>query len=392
MCGLSVDGGMLTRIRRARDRVRREGVGSFAYGAVRSSLPFRDRFRLDLLMFEWTKGRRVPLELRNRLRMLRHGFLSSSYHLYDFEGRRNYGDYVSEYEKMAYTAHINGRTRTYLDDKFEFYAAMRSRGFGDRLPELFGAIDGGREDVEDVGADRVLELLDGGESLVLKGATGAGGSGVYICEAAEGDGEYVVNGDAASASAVRSVVSSVEGYLVTEYNEQADYAAAVFPDSPNTVRVMTMHPGDDDAFVAAVVHRFGAAASGGVDNWSRGGVACEIDAETGELRRATRYPFDGELRWFERHPDTGAAIEGRSVPGWGRIREDVLELAEAFPDVPYVGWDLLVTGPGEFVVLEGNNQPDVDLVQANRPLLADDRVLDFYDEFVAADEWPRRGS
>ncbi|SDQ10534.1 sugar-transfer associated ATP-grasp domain-containing protein [Halopelagius longus] len=383
---------MLERIRRARDRVRREGVGSFAYEAVRSSLPFRDRFRLDLLVFEWTKGRKVPLEPRSRLRMLRHGFLSSSYYLYGFDERRNYDDYVSEYEKMAYTAHINGRTRTYLDDKFQFYSAMRSRGFGDRLPELFGAIDGGRADVEDVGADRVLELLDGGERLVLKSATGAGGSGVYICRAAD-DGEgYVVNGDAASASEVRSVVSSVERYLVTEYNEQADYAAAVYPDSPNTVRVMTMHPGDDDAFVAAVVHRFGTAASGGVDNWSRGGIACEVDEATGELRRATRYPFDGELRWFEAHPDTDATIEGRSVPGWERVREGVLELAEAFPDMPYVGWDLLVTEPGEFVVLEGNNQSDVDLVQANRPLLTDDRVCDFYEEFVAADEWPPGGS
>lgn len=381
---------MLERIRRARERVRTEGVGSFAYETVRSSLPFRDRFRLDLLMFEWTKGRTVPLEPWNRLRMLRHGFLSSSYYLYDFDESRNYADYVSEYEKMAYTAHVNGRTRTYLDDKFEFDAAMRSRGFGDALPTLFGAIDGGREDVEDVDADRVLELLDGGEKLVLKSATGAGGSGVYICES-DDEGEYVVNGDTVPASEVRSIVASVEGYLVTEFNEQAEYAAEVYPDSPNTVRVLTMHPGDEP-FVAAVVHRFGVESSGGVDNWSRGGIACEIDDETGELRRATQFPFDGELRWFEAHPDTDARIEGRSVPGWDRIEASVLELAEAFPDMPYVGWDLLVTDPGEFVVLEGNNQCDVDLIQANEPLLTDDRVVDFYDEFVRSDRWPRADS
>lgn len=379
---------MLERIRRARERVRTEGVGRSAFRALRSALPFRDRFRFDLLVFEWTKGRKVPLEPWNRLRMLRHGFLSSSYHLYDFDERRNYADYVSEFEKMAYTAHINGRTRTYLDDKFEFYAAMRSRGFGDALPELFGAIDGEREGVEDIDADRVLELLDGGEKLVLKSATGAGGRGVYICES-DGD-EYLVNGDTVPASEVRSIVESVEGYLVTAFNEQAEYAADVFPDSPNTIRVLTMHPGDDDPFAAAVVHRFGAEGSGGVDNWSRGGIACEIDEKTGELRRATRYPFDGELRWFEAHPDTGTPIEGRSVPGWDRIESAVLELAEAFPDMPYVGWDLLVTGPGEFVVLEGNNQCDVDLIQANQPLLTDDRVFDFYDEFVRSDRWPRK--
>lgn len=377
---------MLERMRRARERARTEGVGSFAYETVRSTLPFRDRFRLDLLMFEWTKGRTVPLDPWNRLRMLRHGFLSSSYYLYGFDERRNYGDYVSEYEKMAYTAHINGRTRTYLDDKFEFYAAVRSRGFEDALPDLFGAIRGGREGVEDIDADDVLELLDCGEKLVLKGATGAGGSGVYICES-EGDG-YVVNGDTVPASEVRSVVASVRGYLVTEFNEQAEYAAEVYPNSPNTVRVLTMHPGDDDPFVAAVVHRFGAAGSGGVDNWSRGGIACEIDEDRGELRRATRFPFDGELRWFDSHPDTGARIEGRSVPGWDRIEASVLELAEAFPDMPYVGWDLLVTDPGEFVVLEGNNQCDVDLIQANEPLLADDRVVEFYDEFVDSERWP----
>jgi hypothetical protein len=376
---------LLGLVGRVEERARGADVGSAALRTLRTALPFRQKFRLDLLLFEWTKGRAVPLSVLDRLRMLRHGFLSSSYYLYGFGERRNYADYVSEYQKMAYTAHINGARRRLLDDKFAFHEALSSRGFGDRLPALFGALGGERTSVDDLGAADVLELLDRGEKLVLKSATGAGGAGVYVCDST--DGGYVVNGVDVSASTVRSLVDSLEGYLVTAYCEQAAYAAGIYPHAANTVRVLTMHPGDG-AFVAAAVHRFGTVASGGVDNWSRGGIAGEVDRETGAIAPATRYPVDGEVRRFESHPDTGARIAGRRVPGWDRIRDGILELADAFPDVPYVGWDLLVTAPGEFVVLEGNNQPDVDLIQVNGPLLADERVVDFYDRFVDDERWP----
>lgn len=375
---------MLERVRRARARVADEPADSFPMRALRAALPYPNQYRLDLLRTEWAKGRTVPLAARNRLRMLRRGFTSPCYHLYGFDERPNYSAYVSEFQKMAYTGHVNGPRRELLDDKLAFHEAVRDRGFGDRLPTLYGVLRGGRAAVERAGvdaidADRVLELLDGGRPLVLKAASGAGGDGVYVCRPRE-EG-YDVNGTPVGAAEMRRLASSLGGHLVTECAEQAPYAAAVYPDAPNTVRALTMHPGDEP-FLADAVHRFGVDRSGGVDNWSRGGLSASIDRATGALGPTTQFPYDGALRWFDAHPETGTGIAGRRVPGWDRIRDDLLEVADAFPDLPYVGWDLLVTAPGEFVLIEGNNQPDVDVHQVHGPLLADERIRDFYARFA----------
>lgn len=54
-------------------------------------------------------------------------------------------------------------------------------------------------------------------------------------------------------------------------------------------------------------------------------------------------------------------------------------LAGRFPQLPYVGWDIVVTDPGEFTVIEGNTCSGVRVFQVHRPLLDDPRVRRFYE-------------
>ena len=62
------------------------------------------------------------------------------------------------------------------------------------------------------------------------------------------------------------------------------------------------------------------------------------------------------------------------------IRDRVLEVANARPFVPYVGWDVVVTGDdGEFSIIEGNSYPGLKSIQVHGPLLTDDRVERFYE-------------
>lgn len=84
---------------------------------------------------------------------------------------------------------------------------------------------------------------------------------------------------------------------------------------------------------------------------SNSGLLAPIDCETGILGRATIF---GPSRCrYTRHPDTGAEIEGRVVPQW----QDCLHAAQrahaCFPDVTFIGWDVVVTPSGP-IVLEGN--------------------------------------
>jgi D-alanine-D-alanine ligase-like ATP-grasp enzyme len=54
-------------------------------------------------------------------------------------------------------------------------------------------------------------------------------------------------------------------------------------------------------------------------------------------------------------------------------------MAAAFPHLPRLGWDLIVTGEGEFTVLEVNAHAGNLTVQIHRPLLREPRVRRFYE-------------
>ncbi|WP_143423158.1 sugar-transfer associated ATP-grasp domain-containing protein [Halegenticoccus soli] len=344
---------------------------------------------------------------RRRLWLWRHGFQSRTAAFYDFDA---YGpeQYLSDLQ-IQRTGRINGRWRTVFENKLVFHWMMRAfpahqstvhgvlRGGEFRAPDLSAASRPTRvsaipsgvgtvgSEVENGAAEPggtdagewFAEELTAGDRFVLKPIFGGFGKDVHICSKA--DGGYVVDGEPTSAGAFESFVDDLDEYLVSAFVEQADYADAFFPDTPNTLRVMTMWDYEaDEPFIPIATQRIGSSHSAPLDNWSQGGVMSEIDVETGELGPATTKPAYG-TDWHARHPETGAQIEGVRIPGWEEIREGMLEIADAFSQAPYAGWDVVVTGEGEFTIVEGNNKPSIQAMQTYRPLLADPRVRRFYE-------------
>ena len=64
---------------------------------------------------------------------------------------------------------------------------------------------------------------------------------------------------------------------------------------------------------------------------------------------------------FERSPWHQAQIAGRILPGFHEAANAAVTAARAFPGVPIIGWDVILTRDGP-VVLEGNNGTDFILV------------------------------
>jgi hypothetical protein len=114
-----------------------------------------------------------------------------------------------------------------------------------------------------------------------------------------------------------------------------------------------------------------------VDNWKQGGVLAPVDVATGELGFALLYPDSGRLQPIEHHPDSGCRIQGRIIPRWSAFVGAMLDLAREFDFLPLLGWDVAWSGD-ELVVVEANFNPDWSIVQCFKPLLADDRVRDFF--------------
>ncbi|WP_129115742.1 sugar-transfer associated ATP-grasp domain-containing protein [Halegenticoccus tardaugens] len=340
-----------------------------------------------------------------RLWLWRRGFLSKSDFLYDLD-ESTYRRYVSDFERFVRTKRINGQWAIALDNKLFFHRMLEP--FAEHRPAVFGMIRDGRflpvdslrpktptpdggspapaepiesadESVVSAAGPRVSRLLESEGKLVLKWIKGGGGNNVLLCSWE--DGEPAVNGERMGRGAFESMVEERNEYLVCEFVEQGEFGASLFPKTPNTIRIVTMYDDErGEAFAPIAIHRMGSDRSGAIDNFVQGGLNAEVDVETGELGRAVQLPTETTLVRHSTHPDTGAQIEGTRVPSWDSIRDRVLEMANAYPHIPYVGWDVVPTdADGGFKIIEANSYPGTNSLQVHRPLLADDRARRFYE-------------
>lgn len=347
-----------------------------------------------------------PMPVARRIWLWRRGFFSYRDRVYELTPETA-DNYLSDYQRER-TACINEPWATAVDNKLLFHCLTlpydvfdghRAAVYGivdhgqfhpfdeQGAPALTAPVDGGQSHTASgVVASRtrdavawLSEHLSDGEAVFLKPVDSGGGNGV---ERLRRDGDaFLVDGDPVRRRELRERLADRADALVCERVEQAPYAAELFPGTTNTIRIMTMwDPATDEPFVAAAAHRIGTRRSVPIDNWGSGGLAARVDLDTGTLRSAHRYPYDGEQEWFDRHPDTGTPIESTRIPGWTDILATVRDMARTLSHIPYLGWDIVVTDEGEFTIIEANNCPGVTVVQGHRPLLTDERVERFYAE------------
>jgi hypothetical protein len=87
-----------------------------------------------------------------------------------------------------------------------------------------------------------------------------------------------------------------------------------------------------------------------VDNFAAGGIGAAVDRR-GMLREGVAK--DPSRGTFKRHPDSGAMIEGTQVPHYDEAIALALRAHAAFSWVPTVGWDIVITPDGPYL-LEAN--------------------------------------
>jgi hypothetical protein len=86
--------------------------------------------------------------------------------------------------------------------------------------------------------------------------------------------------------------------------------------------------------------------------------AAAIDLNDGTLSAMTGDKPECLSQWHERHPVTGVAITGRSVPCWAAVAALAERAHRVTRDRVLVGWDIAITPAGP-LLLEGNSYPDV---------------------------------
>lgn len=302
------------------------------------------------------------------------GFSKEKYTLYDFKSN-DYKLYLSDFQRRK-TALINGPYSIVLKDKMLFYKAFDENNI---TPKIYGVIRKG--DVylggTKISLDNFISFIKENRKIIIKIYWGGGGKNIYKVE--YNNDNILLNDQKITKKDFQLFIKKIDNYLICEHLSQAEYSNKIYPNTINTIRVITMRdPDTNEIFIPIAVHKFGSEKTKPADNVWRGGLTALIDINTGIIQRpALHHEKNKRIEWVSKHPDTGVEIEGVKIPKWDTVIKSIISIANKFSFLHYVGWDIVVTSSG-LRIIEGNNYSDVNILQIHQPLLINERVKKFY--------------
>ena len=229
-----------------------------------------------------------------------------------------------------------------------------------RMPRtIVRVMGGGLLDVNynPISLEKAVECCRAEGNVVCKLALySAAGQGVHFWSAQDGDEKLV------------DILTSGRDYVVQELFHQHSAISAIYPDSVNTLRMMTFYHKGEMRLQSALL-RMGSGGSK-LDNASAGGVFCGIN-EDGTLKKYGYY-LNGDRS--EVHPQ-GVRFEGHQLPSYDKCKELICNLAYRFLRVSKtIWWDMSVAEDGTPVLIEVNlTHGGVESLQtANGPLYGDE--------------------
>jgi hypothetical protein len=339
------------------------------------------------------KNDHSDLPMGRKLSVWRRGFFAESAALYDLP-RNDPRDYLSDYARAAYCREINHHNE-FFKHKLVLRSFLLAMGF--RQAETVALLYEGnilsnpfRGDARQIQpADLEEQLASSKRKYIVKPEDGACGRGLFLLEHRDGElvqrnGRRAVPFDLAALLRETGSDQPRPGMtFIEERLDQGPFWNELFPESANTIRVLTLWmPGEPSPFIARAVQRIGTPETVPTDNWSGGGISAPIHLESGKLGEGRLNPAKAGAAVAHRvshHPATGARIAGAVLPNWNEVQNTVLRAAASLPFNRMAGWDVLVASDGKPVIIEANGDSDINLLQVHGGLLAEPRIRRFYE-------------
>ncbi len=214
--------------------------------------------------------------------------------------------------------------------------------------------DGANNPISNEEVDRLINA-SGAAKLFVKPRFGSEGKGIEIFKRLA-NGFLNAEGEVLDHNYLLNTLKNGR-YIVQEGLVQHEEMNALYPDSINTLRVITQCINGNAKVLYALI-RMG---KGGnqVDNAAAGGVYVKLDPQTGALGDIA-YAHDRIT--FGKHPDTGFLFKGSSIENWPKVKELALSVARKYRELTYVGWDIALTTDGPSII-ELNSTPDMAMIQ-----------------------------
>ena len=208
---------------------------------------------------------------------------------------------------------------------------------------------------ERIDYDGFIDRLKHSEArkFFMKPENGQGGKGILRIE--KNNGEIFINNKVVSRKSFDDIIKRHD-YLIQEGLIQRSDIMEIYPDSVNTLRVVTQNF-DGKPQISAVYLKMGRNGTY-VDNSSSGGLSTYIDMESG---RSADFAINHNMnKKLDRHPDTGFVFDGFIIRDWQKIKEAILDIAGKAVDFPDIGWDIAIV-EGGIAVIELNLNWGIDL-------------------------------
>lgn len=319
------------------------------------------------------------VSFKDKIWAYQRGFFSEQIKRYNLNDS-NYKDYLSDFDYMKLQP-INKMT-SFIDDKLKMRYAFDK--FADYMPKYFYFISLGKvyplidaNKDENNGLSNIFYLVAKEENLALKPSSGTGGQGFLKLSYKNKD--YFLNNRLQSRKDVEEVLGKLKNYLVTQYLIPQQDIRKIYENTPNVIRLVVINESGNSPQVIAASIRFGTKFTGMIDNSGAGAVHCGVDIENGRIF-SPRMTLKNKVVELDRHPETNVPIKG-FVPHWDFIKTKVKEISLSFPNLIFVGFDIVVTDKS-FKFIEINSHLGSKFIQTFYPFMVNDYSRNFFKELI----------
>ncbi len=268
---------------------------------------------------------------------------------------------------------FNGKYSKWIDDKLTLKYICSGTTLDKYMPQYYFMIDARGQvmqlmdcpdSVTSKSIDGILKLLREKKVLAVKKISGSLGDGFYKIE--YHDGKYILNGNILNEDDMKNNLIRLKNYLIIEYLYPHEQFAEYCPNTCSCLRYLVGRIDGNLTFIKSYI-RFGAVQSGFIDNYNAGGVLCYVDRD-GYYSSGNIMDMQNKtnIKIYE-HPDSKKKLEGR-IPLWNKILEMVDNIDRLFPQLNYLGIDVVITSEHQVKMLEINSLTSLDGLQLLEPI------------------------
>lgn len=251
--------------------------------------------------------------------------------------------YMTRLKNKRFNSYLNDVSYTYLfDNKHDFYNTFKDLLGRDYVDAINGS------------ETEIAAIFDRHESVICKLPSESCSIGMQIYYRKDFDDPMDF------AKLVKEKGYGVVEEVVVNHPD----TAAVYPNSLNTIRIITIIDDQGNIHVPLAAQKFG---NGGNftdigDLSDVNGMYTPVNIETGVIEMPLHDGYTIYDILYTEHPATGYKFEGFKIPYFQECKALAAEAAKRVPQVRYVGWDVAVTPNGP-VMIEGNIFPGYEFWQ-----------------------------